>query len=596
MQDNHFGSLIRRRIIYLTIVGFFIILVFQLMSMQLLNRSAYEEKSNENSIKTIVRNPPRGIFFDRNLNFLVGNKASFTLEIIPDTYNKERNEIIEKVIAVEADYINQILKKNKRYSKYLPRKIKRNIQFNAVAWLEENSDFIPGVNYIVEMQRDYSFGVNASHVFGYTKEIDFKTLGEKKDIYKMGDYIGYNGVEKTYENFLRGNKGKDFYVVDSRQKIIGKYESGNENILALKGNDLVLTIDRDAQIAAENSFHNMRGALVAIEPSTGEILALVSAPQYDLSKFASVTSNEIWNELSRDTTKPLFNRATMSRNPPGSTFKMMIAIAALEDKIITTSDYVTCGGGFLFGDKFFKCTHVHGKVNVVSAIERSCNTFFYQLMLKIGIERLSKYGKMFGFGRKTNIDIGEESSGILPNKAYYDRVYGKGKWTRGYLVSLGIGQGELITTPLQLAQYTSLLANFGVTKSPHLVKGYIENETNNYIPFEFEELRASISKETFDIVREGMYKVVNGNGTATLIRLKDIKIAGKTGTAQNPHGEDHALFIGFAPFENPQIAVAVIVENIGYGSTYAAPIVKKVIEAYLNKHEYNAGELLSNNL
>ena len=596
MQDDHFGSLIRRRIIYLTIVGFFIILVFQLMSMQLLNRSAYEEKSNENSIKTIVRNPPRGIFFDRNLNFLVGNKASFTLEIIPDTYNKERNEIIEKVIAVEADYINQILKKNKRYSKYLPRKIKRNIQFNAVAWLEENSDFIPGVNYIVEMQRDYSFGVNASHVFGYTKEIDFKTLGEKKDIYKMGDYIGYNGVEKTYENFLRGNKGKDFYVVDSRQKIIGKYESGNENILALKGNDLVLTIDRDAQIAAENSFHNTRGALVAIEPSTGEILALVSAPQYDLSKFASVTSNEIWNELSRDTTKPLFNRATMSRNPPGSTFKMMIAIAALEDKIITTSDYVTCGGGFLFGDKFFKCTHVHGKVNVVSAIERSCNTFFYQLMLKIGIERLSKYGKMFGFGRKTNIDIGEESSGILPNKAYYDRVYGKGKWTRGYLVSLGIGQGELITTPLQLAQYTSLLANFGVTKSPHLVKGYIENETNNYIPFEFEELRASISKETFDIVREGMYKVVNGNGTATLIRLKDIKIAGKTGTAQNPHGEDHALFIGFAPFENPQIAVAVIVENIGYGSTYAAPIVKKVIEAYLNKHEYNAGELLSNNL
>ena len=596
MQDNHFGSLIRRRIIYLTIVGFFIILVFQLMSMQLLNRSAYEEKSNENSIKTIVRNPPRGIFFDRNLNFLVGNKASFTLEIIPDTYNKERNEIIEKVIAVEADYITQILKKNKRYSKYLPRKIKRNIQFNAVAWLEENSDFIPGVNYIVEMQRDYSFGVNASHVFGYTKEIDFKTLGEKKDIYKMGDYIGYNGVEKTYENFLRGNKGKDFYVVDSRQKIIGKYESGNENIPALKGNDLVLTIDRDAQIAAENSFHNMRGALVAIEPSTGEILALVSAPQYDLSKFASVTSNEIWNELSRDTTKPLFNRATMSRNPPGSTFKMMIAIAALEDKIITTSDYVTCGGGFLFGDKFFKCTHVHGKVNVVSAIERSCNTFFYQLMLKIGIERLSKYGKMFGFGRKTNIDIGEESSGILPNKAYYDRVYGKGKWTRGYLVSLGIGQGELITTPLQLAQYTSLLANFGVTKSPHLVKGYIENETNNYIPFEFEELRASISKETFDIVREGMYKVVNGNGTATLIRLKDIKIAGKTGTAQNPHGEDHALFIGFAPFENPQIAVAVIVENIGYGSTYAAPIVKKVIEAYLNKHEYNAGELLSNNL
>jgi len=595
MQDDNFGSLIRRRIIYLTIVGFFIILVFQLMSMQLLNRSAYEEKSNENSIKTIVRNPPRGIFFDRNLNFLVGNKASFTLEIIPDTYNIERNEIIEKVIAVEPGYINRILKKNKKYSKYLPRKIKRNIQFNAVAWLEENSDFIPGVNYIVEMQRDYSFGVNASHVFGYTKEIDVKTLVEKKDIYKMGDYIGYNGVEKTYEKFLRGKKGEDLFVVDSRQKIIGKYESGNYNINPLKGNDLVLTIDRDAQIAAENSFHDMRGALVAIEPSTGEILALVSAPQYDLSKFASITSNEIWNELRRDTTKPLFNRATMSRNPPGSTFKMMIAIAALEDKIITTSDYITCGGGFLFGNKYFKCTHVHGKVNVVSAIEKSCNTFFFQLMLKIGVERLSKYGKMFGFGRKTNIDIGEESSGILPDKAYYDRVYGKGKWTDGYLVSLGIGQGELITTPLQLAQYTSLIANYGVTKTPHLVKGYVENETNNYIPFEFDEVRANISRETFDIVREGMYKVVNGNGTATLIRSKDIKIAGKTGTAQNPHGKDHALFIGFAPFENPQIAVAVIVENIGYGSTYAAPIVKRVIEAYLNKPEYKTGELLSNN-
>ncbi|NOX66011.1 MAG: penicillin-binding protein 2, partial [Chlorobi bacterium] len=223
-----------------------------------------------------------------------------------------------------------------------------------------------------------------------------------------------------------------------------------------------------------------------------------------------------------------------------------------------------------------------------------CNTYFYQLILKVGIDNLYKYSKMFGFGEKTNIDIGHEFKGLIPSRQYYDRVYGKGKWTNGNLLSLGIGQGEILTTPLQLAKYAALLANFGKTKTPHLVRGYIESQTNRYVPFDFDSVQVDVKKSSFDIVREGMYKVVQGEGTARWIRLKNIAIAGKTGTAQNPHGKDHALFIAFAPYENPKIAVAVIIENIGYGSTYAAPVAKKIIKAYLDPQNKKLDLLGSN--
>ncbi|MBU2492563.1 MAG: penicillin-binding protein 2 [Bacteroidetes bacterium] len=581
MNDSQIGSALREKIIFIIVIGLFAVLSFQLFKMQILDEPAYEVKSNENSVKKSIIDAPRGVFFDRNFKVIVSNKPSYTIEITPSEYNTELNPLLEKIFKLDKGYIQEVLYEKRRFSKYQPRRIKRDADIQSIAWLEENNGKFPGVKYIVEMQRDYSFGINGSHIFGYTKEISAEQLSLANDVYDIGDYIGSSGIEKTYEVYLRGRNGAQFVLVDSKQRTIGNYLEGTHNTKPIKGFDLILSIDAEAQKAAEEAFNGLKGALVAIEPSTGEVLAFVSAPDFNLSDFTSVTSQDIWTNLRIDEDKPLFNRATMSINPPGSTHKMLSALAALQEGIITTSDYINCSGGYQFGNRFFKCTHVHGKVNVITAIEKSCNTFFYQLILKTGFDKWAEYSSKFGFGSKTGIDISEESPGIQPNSEYYNRVYGQGKWTKGYIVSLGIGQGELSTTPVQLAKYVSLIANNGKTRTPHIVKGFIKSGTNEFTPIEYPEIEVKIDQENFDIVKEGMFKVVQGEGTARNIRIPGLNIAGKTGTAQNPHGKDHAQFIGFAPFENPRIAIAVMVENVGFGSTYAAPIAQKVIKAYL---------------
>lgn len=581
MNDSQIGSALREKIIFIIVIGLFAVLSFQLFKMQILDEPAYEVKSNENSVKKSIIDAPRGVFFDRNFKVIVSNKPSYTIEITPSEYNTELNPLLEKIFKLDKGYIQEVLYEKRRFSKYQPRRIKRDADIQSIAWLEENNGKFPGVKYIVEMQRDYSFGINGSHIFGYTKEISAEQLSLANDVYDIGDYIGSSGIEKTYEVYLRGRNGAQFVLVDSKQRTIGNYLEGTHNTKPIKGFDLILSIDAEAQKAAEEAFKGLKGALVAIEPSTGEVLAFVSAPDFNLSDFTSVTSQDIWTNLRIDEDKPLFNRATMSINPPGSTHKMLSALAALQEGIITTSDYINCSGGYQFGNRFFKCTHVHGKVNVITAIEKSCNTFFYQLILKTGFDKWAEYSSKFGFGSKTGIDISEESPGIQPNSEYYNRVYGQGKWTKGYIVSLGIGQGELSTTPVQLAKYVSLIANNGKTRTPHIVKGFIKSGTNEFTPIEYPEVEVKIDQENFDIVKEGMFKVVQGEGTARNIRIPGLNIAGKTGTAQNPHGKDHAQFIGFAPFENPRIAIAVMVENVGFGSTYAAPIAQKVIKAYL---------------
>lgn len=281
---------------------------------------------------------------------------------------------------------------------------------------------------------------------------------------------------------------------------------------------------------------------------------------------------------------------------PGSTFKMLVAIAALEEGILDTTYSVNCNGGLQFGNRFFKCTHFHGKVDMKEAIEESCNTYFYKVVLKLGIDKLSKYAKMFHLGMKTNIDISPESSGLIASREYYDKVYGKGKWSDGNLLSIGIGQGEIITTPIQLVQYTALLANNGVTKVPHFGKGYIDSKTNEFVSFHYDSIKTNVSEKTFKFIREAMEGVVSSaKGTGRNIKLPNISISGKTGTAQNPHGKDHSIFIAFAPSNNPKIAVAVIVENVGYGSTYAAPMAQKIIKAYLEKDKKKDDDLLKIN-
>jgi penicillin-binding protein 2 len=589
LRIPNIGSIDRSAVIYFVIVASFLLLITRLFLMQIVQQQAYDEKSADNSIKAIEQVPLRGVFRDRNGEILVSNVPAYTLRILPADYDSSLNRILETVIDVEPGFISKILHNNRIYSKYVPVRIKRGIDFRSVAWLEENSEHLPGVNYIVEMQRGYPAGIIGSHLFGYTKEISPEQLKREKDYYNPGDYVGYNGLEKAYEKDVRGVKGFNYMLVDSKRKEIGKYKDGLEDMPSVKGHDLMLAIDADVQRIAEQEFKGKSGAVVAIEPQTGEILALVSAPDYDLNQFSYVTSKEFLQDLYSNPLRPSFNRATMSVKPPGSTFKLMAAIAGLDLGVITPSTTIYCGGGFTFG-RFFKCHGgVHGAINVTRAIEKSCNTFFYNLIYKIGLDRWAKYSERFGFNQVTGIDIGEEVAGLIPNSKYYEKIYGD-KWPRSIMASLGIGQGEVSVTPLQLAKYVALIANDGNSFVPHVVKGFVDDRTGILIPTKHKEIRTGINREAFKVVKEGMYLVVQGAGTATRIRMKEFNIAGKTGTAQNPHGKDHAFFIGFAPYENPQIALAVVVENAGFGATWAAPIAQKMFEAYLLKDKIKKEE------
>ncbi len=589
MNTESFASIHRKTLISVLIIISAALLGFRLFQMQIINRNAYENKSAENSIKSIEQLPLRGVFYDRNGKLLVSNVPAYTLRITPAEYDKKLNHLLETVLEVDSGYIDNILYQYRAFSKYQPVKIKRGVGFDIIAWLEENSEELPGVDYIVEMHRDYPAGVNGSHIFGYIKEISPKQLKKQKDYYNLGDYIGYKGLEKTYEKKLRGEKGWKYVLVDSRRRMIGKYKDGKQDLRPVKGSDLILSIDADVQKIAEQEFIGKRGALVAIDPQTGEVLALVSSPEYDLSKFSYITPKEFLSQLYSDPSKPLFNRATMSVKPPGSTYKMLAAIAGLDLGVITPSTTFYCSGGVDLG-RFFKCHGVHGNINVIHAIEKSCNSFFYNLIFKIGLDKWAEYSRRFGFGHKTGIDLDEENAGLIPTSKYYEKIYGP-KWPRTIMASLVIGQGETSVTPLQLAQYTALIANDGVTYQPHLVKGYIDDNTGEVVPYQYKKIEAGIDKKVFEIVKEGMFLVVNGEGTATHIRSDEFKIAGKTGTSQNPHGKDHAWFVAFAPFDNPQIAVAVLVENVGFGGTHAAPIAKKVIEAYLQNLKDNPKQL-----
>jgi len=579
--------LLRKRILSLVVYGSAVIFVIYLIQLQIINHQYFESKVVENSIKTLYLNPLRGIFYDRNFEKIVDNRIAYSIVIIPTEYDKKNNEILEKVLGLQSGYIDKIIAENSKQPKHLPIRIKRDVDYALAVWIEENNSFLKGVKLQTENQRLFRKDVAMSHIIGYMREISKSQYEAEKEFYNLGDFVGHVGIERFYEKILRGKKGVSFVIVDATRKEVGLYNDGANDIQAIKGADLILTIDIETQKAAERAFEGKRGALVAIDPKTGEIIAMVSSPWFDLDAVSSVTFKEVWNSIVNDPQKPLFNRATMSPNPPGSTFKILASIAALEEGVIDENTTIFCGGAFKFGDKVFKCHGAHGSINVVKAIEKSCNVFYYQLIFKIGFDRWTAYGRKFGFGSKTNIDLFEEISGIMPSREYFNKRYGPRGWTDGFLVSLGIGQGEVNVTQIQLAQFVSLVANNGKTRRPHLVKGYINPLTGEYKEINYPEINVEISQKTFDIVKKGMFLVVNGYGTAGRIRHPEIKIAGKTGTSQNPHGEDHALFIAFAPFEDPKIAVSVLVENVGYGATHAAPIAREVILTYLNQLSKN---------
>jgi penicillin-binding protein 2 len=574
----------RRKAFYFIITAAAVVFVLRLSQLQLFSQEQYGKKSEENSVRPAVKEPIRGYMFDRNKRLIVDSRASYSVTVTPSEFKDNLVPLLSSVLEVDSELIKDRIRRGRLYSIFAPTRIKRDVDFKTLAFIEENRDRLSGVGYHVETRRSYPTEVQASHLLGYAREISEQQLGKSDGFYKPGDLIGFAGLEAKYETALRGEKGYEFSLVDARGRIIGPLDNGKSDIQPKEGFDLYLSIDKDLQALAEELLSGKRGAIVALDPRNGELLALASGPDYPLSRFSGVTPPDLWDSLNTRNDKPLFNRATMTRYPPGSTFKMVLATAALQEKVIDTNWRITCHGSFRFGNKIFKC-HTqtgHGSVNVVEAIEKSCNVFFYNLMLKTGFEFWTKYGALYGFGAPTGIDIGEETTGLLPSEDYFDRVYGKGKWTRGYLVSLAIGQGEIGASPIQMACYAMALANGGTIYQPHAVRAIYSKKTAKFDSVAYGSRVLPVSLEVAGLLRQAMYLVVNGpGGTGAAARVPGISVAGKTGTAQNPHGKDHAWFVGFAPFENPEITVCVLVENAGFGGTQAAPLAAKLIERYL---------------
>jgi penicillin-binding protein 2 len=432
----------------------------------------------------------------------------------------------------------------------------------------------------VESKRFYPQGVYSPHIFGYVGEVD-KNEAEKNSDLEAGELIGKKGLEREYDTSLRGTKGVYFTRVDAEGRDLGIINP-DRNIDAISGLDMYLTLDYSFQQFAESLMVNKRGAIVALDPRNGRVIAFVSKPDYDPRLLSGKISEEVWSKLQGDTAHPLYSRGIQSVYPPGSTYKIVAAIAALQEGIITPKWTAYCPGYFKLGRKTIHCWNAkgHGKIKLREAIIRSCNVFFYQLGLKIGIETWAKYSRLFLFGDPTGIDLPNESRGLVPTYDYYIKKYGPNGWTRGNLANLAIGQGELLTTPLQMAQLAVFIANRGVVYRPHIAH-YLYDKNNNerlFFPTETNYIQG-ISDDVYEFIREAMRQVV-AKGTGWLGSVPGIEVAGKTGTSQNPHGEDHAWFISFAPYEDPVIAMAVIVENGGGGGAIAAPIARKCMEKF----------------
>ena len=582
-SDSH--SITLRRNVFLGIlVMVFLVFTGRLIQLQIIQGSQYRLQADAQGIKRMTIQPVRGALYDRNGYVIVASEGSHSLYITPNKFDEQSKEFVAKIVGMDTAEITELIDRYK-VNPYSPVRILRDIDDTTWAKLNEFYYELGGTELENESKRYYSDALRASHILGYVKEIDGNEL-KRSNYYVPGDMIGKSGIEKVFETFLRGEKGYEFVAVNNRGQRIESFNDGKSDQSPSNGFDLFLGLDAELQAYGEYLMKqsNYTGAIVAIEPSTGEILAMVSAPDYDLSIFNGATSTEELNSLSSDPEFPLMNRATQAVSyPPGSTWKPLMAIAGLEEGLITPTSTISCPGAFVYGGRAWKCHGGHGAVNVRRAIQASCNVFFYKLSLQMGIDAYNKWGKKFHFGERLGVDV-PEKAGLLPSRAYYDKAFGEDKWPKGVLVNLGIGQGELGVSPMQLAAYVAAIANDGVWIKPHFVSRAKIKKLGEVQYMEQEEEDLGIKDENLKIVQQGMFDVVNvPGGTAGHVKLPDIQIAGKTGTAQNPHGQDHSWFISYAPFENPKIAMCVLVENRGFGGTHAAPLSKKLIDFYFNR-------------
>ena len=571
----------RVRIYAGVVLTVFLLLGVRLAQLQLVNGDGHTAIEG-NAVRERPVQAARGAIYGRDGTLLADNRPSYTIMLTPRYFDRSKVPLLADLLRVPDSTVQRKLREARNWNAFRPSRSFRGVSFETFSRVQEHQHELPGVSHEIELRRRYHTDANATHALGYVREISGPALARRVDDgYRPGDYIGKTGLEKAYEPILRGERGSEFVLVNVRGTEIMPYRDGARDEAPVGGYDLHLALDHQVQALAESLFVGKRGAAVALDPDNGEILSFVSKPDFPPSIFARSVSDAAWDSLRSAPTDPLYNRAVRSGFPPGSTWKPFMSLVALETGIIGTNERLDCPAGYRFGNRVFR-NHGgqdEGMIPVEKAIEVSCNTFFYQLMDRMELKTWHDWARSFGFGQEVPLDIGEQAPGLIPDSSYYDRMYGR--WTDGYTINLGIGQGDMSVTPLQLARYTAALANKGTLPSPHFVQKMVHPRTGEVRRPDLPPAESiPIDAAHFETVREGMHRVMT-DGTGEWVQIPNIPSAGKTGTAQNPHGEDHSLFIMFAPYDDPEIAIAVAIENAGYGATAAAPIASLMAEKYL---------------
>jgi len=580
------ASLRRYFILNILLILGFSILFIKFFQIQIIQNSRFIKRANINSIRAESTHSPRGYVLDKNRSLLIDNKSAYVLTAMPYLISNVDSLflIISELIAVDT----VILKKNYRKNftgKFIPVRLLRGLSIEQLSLLEEHRQELPGIEYKQIHERNFPSEINGSHFLGYVVDVDQKNIKNIPDakFYNNGDMIGWNGIEKSYEQHLRDTKGITYNAVDAFGRVIGQIPE-KQNILPKPGKDLILTIDSKLQKFVEDLMANRRGCAIVGNPQTGEILCYVNSPSYPPDLFSGITPTEEWNDILNDPEKPLLNRISNGLYPPGSILKMIVHAYILENNIRNPNQTVYCSGKYKFGRRYFGCWKPsgHGNVNLDKALIESCDVYFYKVIQDIPIDEWADLCRKFGFGSKTGIDLPSESNGIVPDEKYYNNRYGKNKWTAGMKLNVAIGQGEILVTPLQLLTYINLIYTNGSTKTPHFV---------NSDKVKSVEL-SDISQNTWDIINQLLYKVVNSNrGTGKLAnpKIEGLDVAGKTGTAENPHGVPHAWFIGYAQQFDVAHSFVMLLENAGHGGEEAAPLVGEILKfIYTNFDSTNA--------
>ncbi len=574
----------------IALAGFALILL-GLLRLQVVEHEELARLADQNRIRLDILRAPRGVIRDRSGRLLADSQPSFDIVFRPlpaESLTRARSVIAPEWLTRVAALIEDDTAGVRRRVREANRSgqtavLRRAAPYGVMAAVEEYRSDLPGIDVLVSPIRHYPAGTMMAQLLGYAGQINESELADRPDRgYRSGDLIGKTGLERRYEDVLRGVDGAEFVVVNAMGKRVATLSEGPPR-LPVPGHGLTLTIDVDIQMALEAAMSGIeRGAAVVLDPRDGGVLAMVSKPAFDPNEFAVGISSARWKEINRDGAYPLLNRAIQSAYPPGSTFKMVTIMAGLRDDLIDgeTRFPVGCSGGYFFGGRRFGCwlRTGHGSVNTVGALQHSCDVYFYQLGLKLGLDRIESTARAFSLGEKTGIDLPAETRGLVPDRAWYDKRYKRGTWPRGILLNLSIGQGELLTSPLQLATMTAIIANGGTPIRPHVVRE-VEGVPSFRISKPIES-GVQTAQSNWDVVHEAMRLVVDA-GTARAARVAGVAVAGKTGTAQNPHGDDHALFVAYAPADAPRIALAVVAENSGHGGSVAAPVAGHVLRRVL---------------